>query len=102
MTARLTIVLGLVLAATCLGSPTALAGSGGYPPPQGTGFDGRSPDTTSAATHTSTGATVVVVDATGFDWTDAGLGGAAGVGTGLVLLAAFGLTRSRNDVLTSS
>jgi len=60
------------------------------------GLDLRSPDTRDAAfaAHAAPAPTVVVVSSSGFDWTDAGIGGAAVFA--IVLLAAGGLTLTRD------
>jgi hypothetical protein len=56
-------------------------------------FDGRSPDTkdAAAAAQTRSSAPVVIVSASGFDWTDGGIGAAAGFGLALALAAGLGL-----------
>jgi hypothetical protein len=171
VTIRLITAFGLVLAAICLGAPTAL-GSGGYsgqayravvaksqaednrygghdgysfqalqavdargkamnqryggtnqspavldgrsPDTKDAAFasqqpgnsvvDGRSPDTmdAAAAEHVGSGTTVVVAESTGFDWADAGIGAAAGLGLAVILLAGYGLSRSRRDAVPAS
>ena len=138
MFARLITSTGNVLALAC--STASLALAGGWAPPSGRNFDGRSPDTkdaaaaahsarTSASTHSSattpdprlTGkfdgrspdtkdaaaaahasAPVVVVGSAGFDWTDAGIGAAAGFGLAVMLVAGLTLTRTRMSVVSPS
>jgi hypothetical protein len=66
-------------------------------------FDGRSPDTkdAAAATHAAP-APVIVVGSTSFDWTDAGIGAAAGFGLAIIAAAAgLALTRNRGTLTTS-
>jgi hypothetical protein len=61
------------------------------------GVDLRSPDTSDAAlaAHSSPAQAVVIVGASGFDWADAGIGGAAVFA--LTLLAAGGMTLVRDS-----
>ena len=64
-------------------------------------FDGRNPDTKDAAAAArAASAPVIVVGSTGFDWTDAGIGAAAGFGLAITLAASLALTRSRTSVIT--
>jgi hypothetical protein len=65
-------------------------------------FDGRSPDTkdAAAAAHAAP-APVIIVGSTSFDWTDAGIGAAAGFGLAIVAVAALALTRNRRTLTTS-
>jgi hypothetical protein len=57
-------------------------------------LDGRSPDTRDAAAATrTTTSPVIIVSANSFDWTDAGIGAAAGFG--LVAMLGAGLTAAR-------
>jgi hypothetical protein len=44
---------------------------------------------------------VIIVASTGFDWTDAGIGAAAGFGLAVVLGAGLAFTRVRNPLTTS-
>jgi hypothetical protein len=64
--------------------------------------DGRSPDTkdAAAAAHT-TPSPVVIVAASGFNWTDAGIGAATGLGLAVVLGAGLALARSRRALTTT-
>ena len=57
--------------------------------------DGRSPDTgdASVAIRSAT-SPVIVLAATGFDWTDAAIGAAAGFGIATIAAAALALARS--------
>lgn len=72
------------------------------PPLDGTGFDGRSQDTKDAALAGHNPATTVVVaSAGGFDWTDAGIGAAAGFGLAVMLAAGLTLTRKESTVAAS-
>jgi hypothetical protein len=61
--------------------------------------DGRSPDTkdAAAAAHVDP-APVIILGASGFDWTDAGIGAAAGFGLAIIAAAALALTRSRRPL----
>jgi hypothetical protein len=62
-------------------------------------IDGRSPDTKDAAYAASNPpATVVLATAAGFDWTDAGVGAAAGFGIATIAAAGLALTRSRRTL----
>ena len=64
--------------------------------------DGRSPDTRDAAVAArSTVAPVIVLGATGFDWTDAGIGAAAGIGLAAIAAAAVALARNRQTLPAS-
>ena len=57
--------------------------------------DGRSPDTGDAAVAIrSATSPVIVLAATGFDWTDAAIGAAAGFGIATIAAAAIALARS--------
>jgi hypothetical protein len=72
------------------------------PPLTGAGFDGRSQDTKDAALAAhNPAATVVIATADGFDWTDAGIGAAAGFGLALMLAAGLTLTRKETTVAAS-
>ena len=64
--------------------------------------DGRSPDTqdAAAAAH-ATPSPVIIVGSTGFDWTDAGIGAATGLGLAVVLGAGLALARSRRALTTT-
>jgi hypothetical protein len=68
-----------------------------------TAFDGRSPDTRDAAVlaHAASPATVVVTDATGFEWTDAAIGAVAGFGLATVLACGVALVRGRQVIAPS-
>ena len=64
--------------------------------------DGRSPDTKDAAVAARmTPSPVIILGATGFDWTDAGIGAVAGFGLAAISAAALGLTRSRQTYAAS-
>jgi hypothetical protein len=65
-------------------------------------FDGRSPDTKDAAyaAH-NPAATIVIASGGGFDWTDAGIGAAAGFGLAVMLAAGFALTRKDTSIAAS-
>jgi len=72
------------------------------PPRNGVAFDGRSQDTKDAALAAhNPGATVVIASAGGFDWTDAGIGAAAGFGLAVMLAAGLTLTRKETTVAAS-
>jgi hypothetical protein len=69
--------------------------------PAGT-FDGRSQDTKDAALAAhNPAATVVIASAGGFDWTDAGIGAAAGFGLAVMLAVGLTLTRKESTVAAS-
>jgi hypothetical protein len=58
--------------------------------------DGRSPDTKDAAAIArQTPSPVIIVGAKGFDWTDAGIGAAAGFGLAVIAASGLALTRHR-------
>jgi hypothetical protein len=44
---------------------------------------------------------VIVLGATGFDWTDAGIGAAAGIGLAAIAAAAVALARNRQTLPAS-
>jgi len=65
-------------------------------------LDGRPSDTkdAAAAAHASS-SPVIILGASGFDWTDAGIGAAAGFGLAIIAAAALALTRSRRALTTT-
>jgi hypothetical protein len=65
-------------------------------------LDGRSPDTKDAAyaAHNSA-ATIVIASGGGFDWTDAGIGAAAGFGLAVMLAAGLAVARKDTSVAAS-
>jgi hypothetical protein len=62
--------------------------------------DGRSPDTKDAAAAAAhaTPSPVIILGASGFDWTDAGIGAAAGIGLATIAAAALALSRNRRTL----
>jgi hypothetical protein len=65
-------------------------------------FDGRSPDTKDAAAAADAApAAVIVLGSTNFEWTDAGIGAAAGFGLAIIAVAALALTRTRGALTTT-
>ena len=131
MTRRIIAATTALVALACLTATGALAGSPGPLPLQGAHFDGRSPDTKDAAAATRSPRTtaalspatvdgrspdtrdaaaaahsglapVIVADASGFDWTDAGIGAAAGFGLAAMLASGLALVRGRQHVIAPS
>ena len=99
MTARLTATITLAFALACA---TVGLASAAWAPANANHFDGRSPDTKDAATAAhAPPASVIIVGATGFDWTDAGGGAATGFGFATIAAAALALTRTRGALTTN-
>ena len=90
MTLRRMTTIALILAVACLAAPAPVALAGG-----------ADPHPLQAAHHTGRSrGTSDVAGSTGFHWTDAGIGAAAGFGLATIAAATLALIRTRETLET--